>query len=182
MQTFRSTPRDSTIPIFRKAAVRIIQIPDLGFGFPTMTVLQCSDSRPAEGNPIIDGYLIAPGIDLRGPTLIMENTFRIQTSASSDLWRVLPILMLLCLALPGLALPGLARAEDYPRYKPASRNPEPMDIRTNAYGASRSAPEALRIGDTAPDFVAPRAGGGSLSLQAMRASGPVALIFYRGHW
>lgn len=114
--------------------------------------------------------------------MTMENTFRIQITASSDFWRVLPILMLLCLTMPGLALPGLARAEDYPRYKPASRNPEPIDIRTNAYGASRSAPDALRIGDTAPDFVVPQADEGSLSLQAMRASGPVVLIFYRGHW
>lgn len=107
----------------------------------------------------------------------MANTFRIQTTAAPDLWCMLAIFTLL-----SLTLPGLAHAEDYPRYKPASRSPEAVDIRTNAYGASRSAPNALQIGDTAPDFEVAQAGGGSLSLQAMRASGPVALIFYRGHW
>jgi hypothetical protein len=75
-----------------------------------------------------------------------------------------------------------APAPDHPRYKPSSRSPEPMDIRTNAYGASRSAPDALEIGDTAPDFTLPRAGGGALNLADLRGSGPVALIFYRGHW
>ncbi len=78
--------------------------------------------------------------------------------------------------------PALATADDYPRYKPASRSPEPMDIRTNAYGASRSAPNALRIGETAPDFTLRQAGGGTLSLEKARETGPVVLIFYRGHW
>lgn len=78
--------------------------------------------------------------------------------------------------------PALATASDYPRYKPASRSPEPLDIRTNAYGASRSAPDALRIGDRAPDFTVPRAGGGIVSLAEARETGPVVVIFYRGHW
>jgi hypothetical protein len=74
-------------------------------------------------------------------------------------------------------------AEDpFPRYKPASRSPEPIDIRSNAYGASRSAPEALEIGDVAPDFLLPRAGGGTVSLTEALERGPVTLIFYRGHW
>lgn len=83
-----------------------------------------------------------------------------------------------------LILPALPMAAEdvYPRYKPSSRSPEPMDIRTNAYGASRSAPDALEIGDTAPDFTLPRAGGGTVSLSGARATGPVAIIFYRGHW
>ena len=68
-----------------------------------------------------------------------------------------------------------------PHYKPSSRSPE-MDIRTNAYGASRSAPDALRIGDQAPDFRVPIVGGGHLALTEIRASGPVVLVFYRGHW
>ncbi len=80
-------------------------------------------------------------------------------------------------------LAGAAVAEDaFPRYKPSSRSPEPLDIRTNAYGASRDAPEALRIGDEVPDFVVPRAGGGEVSLAELRDDGPVAIIFYRGHW
>lgn len=73
-------------------------------------------------------------------------------------------------------------ASDGPRYKPASRAPAPMDIRTNAYGASRAAPEALGIGDAAPDFLIPRASGGQLSLAQTRARGDVVLVFYRGHW
>ena len=73
-------------------------------------------------------------------------------------------------------------SNDVPRYKPASRSPEPIDITTNAYGASRDAPNALAIGARAPDFVLARAGGGEISLEAMRRRGPVALIFYRGHW
>jgi len=89
----------------------------------------------------------------------------------------------LWLGLIFLLLPAALNAADdaFPRYKPASRT-EPMDIRTNAYGASRSAPNALKIGDLAPDFKLPRAGGGSVSLTAARQSGPVAIIFYRGHW
>ena len=80
--------------------------------------------------------------------------------------------------------PGITSAADQlvPRYKPSSRSPEPLDITTNAYGASRNAPAALGVGAQVPDFVVPRAGGGSLSLSAARASGPVAIIFYRGHW
>ena len=72
--------------------------------------------------------------------------------------------------------------EAVPRYKPASRAPTPIDIRTNGYGASRSAPAALGIGDTAPDFLIGRAGGGRVSLKELRTQGDVALIFYRGHW
>ena len=79
---------------------------------------------------------------------------------------------------------GTAWAADglVPRYKPSSRSPEPLDITTDAYGASRNAPAALGLGAHVPDFVVPRAGGGSISLSAARADGPVAIIFYRGHW
>ena len=85
---------------------------------------------------------------------------------------------LLCTPLPMQA----AEESAYPRYKPSSRSPEALDIRSNAYGASRSAPDALGIGDRVPDFSVPRAGGGMVSLSRMLAAGPVALIFYRGHW
>jgi hypothetical protein len=70
----------------------------------------------------------------------------------------------------------------YPVYKPASRAPEPIDIRSNTYGASRSAPDALRIGERVPDFTVPRVGGGNLALESVRAQGDVVIIFYRGHW
>ena len=88
-----------------------------------------------------------------------------------------------CLTLAALA-PLATGSEDspYPRYKPSSRAPEPIDIRTSSYGASRSAPDALDIGDRVPDFNLPRSGGGRVSLESARQQGPVAIIFYRGHW
>jgi hypothetical protein len=70
----------------------------------------------------------------------------------------------------------------FPRYKPSSTSPEPMDIRTAAYGASRSAPDALSIGERVPIFDLARAGGGTVSLQSALDRGVVVLIFYRGHW
>lgn len=70
----------------------------------------------------------------------------------------------------------------YPVYKPASRAPEPIDIRSNTYGASRSAPNALSIGEQVPDFTVPRVGGGNLTFESVRAQGDVVIIFYRGHW
>ena len=50
--------------------------------------------------------------------------------------------------------------EAFPRYKPSSRSAEPMDIRTNAYGACRDAPNAIGVGDVVPDFTLAGAGGG----------------------
>lgn len=69
-----------------------------------------------------------------------------------------------------------------PHYKPSSRSPAPVDITSNAYGFSRSAPDALAIGDRAPDFQLRRAGGGALRLREHLARGDVVLVFYRGHW
>ena len=69
-----------------------------------------------------------------------------------------------------------------PRYKPSSRSPAPVNILTDTYGASRSAPHALALGVDAPDFAVPRSGGGVVSLAEARAAGPVAIVFYRGHW
>ena len=73
-------------------------------------------------------------------------------------------------------------APTVPLYKPSSRSPQALDIRTSDYGASSSAPGALSINDKAPDFSVPRAGGGTISLLELREQGPVAIIFYRGHW
>jgi hypothetical protein len=87
-----------------------------------------------------------------------------------------------CLFVALLHFKALAEDAPYPAYKPASRAPAPMDIRTNAYGASRSAPDALQIGDLAPHFNLPRAGGGAVSIVEKYESGPLVLIFYRGHW
>ncbi len=81
-----------------------------------------------------------------------------------------------------LSVGAQPQGEQVPRYKPSARSPEALDIRTNAYGASGSAPGALELGDTVVDFSAPRPGGGLVSLRAARQQGPVAVIFYRGHW
>ena len=69
-----------------------------------------------------------------------------------------------------------------PRYKPSGRSPEPVDITLNAYGYSANAPDALEIGDKAPDFRVVTPNGVTLTSQRLRASGDVAIIFYRGHW
>ena len=86
------------------------------------------------------------------------------------------------LCLLSLSVAAAAAAETFPAYKPSGRSPEPLDIRTNAYGASSLAPTALEIGTTAPDFTVPTAGGGDFSLSSARSRGPVTIIFYRGHW
>ncbi len=70
----------------------------------------------------------------------------------------------------------------YPKYKPSARSPDAIDIRSNAYGASNSAPNALQITDVVPDLVLSKAGGGTISLKSLYATGPAALVFYRGHW
>ena len=69
-----------------------------------------------------------------------------------------------------------------PLYKPSSRAPEPLDITQNVYGYSATAPDALRIGDRAPDFDVAGLNGIRVRLAELRDSGPVVIIFYRGHW
>jgi len=39
-----------------------------------------------------------------------------------------------------------------------------------------------KIGDRAPDFTLPNAGGQLIGLAALLAKGPVVLSFYRGRW
>ena len=73
-------------------------------------------------------------------------------------------------------------AEEIPRYKSSSRAPEPLPITSNEYGASELAPASIGIGTQAPDFELPVSGGGTYELSEAVQSGPVALIFYRGHW
>ncbi len=89
--------------------------------------------------------------------------------------------VLICLLQVTMNAAG-AEDELFPRYKPSSRSAQAVDIRTNAYGASRDAPAALSIGERVADFIVPRAGGGFVSLSEAREKGPVAIIFYRGHW
>lgn len=47
---------------------------------------------------------------------------------------------------------------------------------------SSEANEAKGVGDLAPDFTLPGAGGGDISLAEQLARGPVVLSFYRGGW
>ena len=99
--------------------------------------------------------------------------------------RLLMLWLGLCLMVPicfSFSVSASEPGESFPRYKPASRAPVAIDIRSNRYGASRSAPDALEIGDIAEDFSAPRVGGGIVSLGQLRSQGDVVLIFYRGHW
>jgi len=67
-------------------------------------------------------------------------------------------------------------------YKPSKFSEAPMDLGTDAYGASQLAPTALGIGATVEDFTLPTAQGVDFSSAAARAHGPTVLIFYRGHW
>ena len=39
-----------------------------------------------------------------------------------------------------------------------------------------------KVGQTAPDFTLPNAGGQQVSLKELVARGPVVLSFYRGRW
>ncbi len=100
-----------------------------------------------------------------------------QLSERTSRQRLLAALVV-CLA----CAPLTAISDTFPAYKPSSRSPAPLDIRSNAYGASRDAPDALKIGEVAPDFAAPRAGGGIVNSRILRREGPLVLIFYRGHW
>jgi len=40
----------------------------------------------------------------------------------------------------------------------------------------------VKGGDRAPDFTLPSADGADVSLSGLLRSGPVVLVFYRGHW
>lgn len=42
--------------------------------------------------------------------------------------------------------------------------------------------QALKAGQRAPDFELPDMAGNMVTLAQLRAEGPLALVFYRGHW
>ncbi len=113
-------------------------------------------------------------------TPVMTCTDAIRTVKAGSRLTLAILLLGLCLPVP------MAQAQEpaaaVPHYKPSSRSPEPLDITSNAYGFSRNAPDALAIGDRAPDFRVPRAGGGEVRLSEALARGDVVLVFYRGHW
>lgn len=52
-------------------------------------------------------------------------------------------------------------------------------VRINENGGGESAP---RPGDAMPDFALPDENGRFVSLDELRARGPVAVMFHRGHW
>lgn len=72
-------------------------------------------------------------------------------------------------------------------YAVASRNALPaygeavdrLVTRLNENGGGENAP---RPGEAMPDFVLPDDSGRLISLDALRARGPVAVMFHRGHW
>jgi hypothetical protein len=82
----------------------------------------------------------------------------------------------------GAVSTAIADDSAIPKYKPSSSSPLAIDIRSATYGASRLAPDALSIGDPAPNFEVARAGGGQLKFPNKTEAGPTVLIFYRGHW
>ncbi len=48
--------------------------------------------------------------------------------------------------------------------------------------ASGSGDQSLHVGDTAPDFTLPKAGGGIFMLGEALRFGPAVVVFYRGEW
>ncbi|NKB99190.1 MAG: hypothetical protein GKR90_11955 [Pseudomonadales bacterium] len=100
------------------------------------------------------------------------NTSKVQLNMVMN--RLMPLLLLIPVAV--------IAAGEVPLYKPSSRAPEPLDIRTNQYGYSSTAPNALAIGDIAPDFEVLTPQETLLSSQKLRSDGPLAIVFYRGHW
>ena len=69
-----------------------------------------------------------------------------------------------------------------PMYLPSKHSASLVDITSNEYGAFAGAPDALALGDDAPDFELPTATGGTFSLSRARQDGEVALVFFRGFW
>ena len=41
---------------------------------------------------------------------------------------------------------------------------------------------ALKVGDTAPDFRLPNGDGSMIESEALRQKGPLVVLFYRGKW
>lgn len=68
---------------------------------------------------------------------------------------------------------------------PGRAGPEAWEImqrNTRELAASGLAEHALGVGDRAPRFTLPSAGGASVALDDLLAAGPVVLTFYRGAW
>jgi len=57
-----------------------------------------------------------------------------------------------------------------------------MDAETARLSASNLAGGALKMGDSAPDFILPDAHGEPVRLYSLLREGPVVVVFYRGGW
>jgi peroxiredoxin len=57
-----------------------------------------------------------------------------------------------------------------------------MDAETSRLAASGLATRALKVGNTAPDFILPDVHGEPVRLRALLDQGPVVVVFYRGGW
>jgi peroxiredoxin len=57
-----------------------------------------------------------------------------------------------------------------------------MDAETSRLAASGLAARALKVGNTAPDFILPDVHGEPVRLRALLDKGPVVVVFYRGGW
>jgi AhpC/TSA family len=81
---------------------------------------------------------------------------------------------------------GLAEKLDAMREMSKTRIPpearEVMERSIEDLRASGIMNRVARVGQTAPDFTLPDAGGRSVSLAELRVPGPVVLSFYRGRW
>jgi len=66
------------------------------------------------------------------------------------------------------------------RIPPAAR--QVMERSIEDLRASGIMSRVARVGQPAPDFALPDAGGRTVALADLRARGPVVLSFYRGRW
>ncbi|HTV39185.1 MAG TPA: peroxiredoxin-like family protein [Candidatus Sulfotelmatobacter sp.] len=57
-----------------------------------------------------------------------------------------------------------------------------MDAETSRLAASNLAVRALKVGNTAPDFILPDAHGQLVRFHSLSRNGPVVVVFYRGGW
>ena len=57
-----------------------------------------------------------------------------------------------------------------------------MDAETSRLAASGLAARALKVGDTARDFILPDVHGEPVRLRGLLDAGPVVVVFYRGGW
>ena len=57
-----------------------------------------------------------------------------------------------------------------------------IPLTSNNYGRFAAAPEALKIGDKAPDFQLPLTSDERFQLSTANPGGDVVIVFYRGFW